>query len=110
MARADLHLEIGTLSEGVTVSGEAPLLDTSTALQQTVISRDVLEALPNRTDVWSIARVIPGVVMSKVDVGGTEQFLQSSASVRGRAWTRPRGGRCRRSSWVRRSPWASSSS
>jgi hypothetical protein len=85
VARADLHLEIGTLSEGVTVSGEAPLLDTSTALKQTVISRDVLEALPNRTDVWSIARVIPGVVMSKVDVGGTEQFLQSSASVRGNA-------------------------
>jgi hypothetical protein len=85
VARADLSLEIGTLSEGVTVSGEAPLLDTSTALKQTVISRDVLEALPNRTDVWSIARVIPGVVMSKVDVGGTEQFLQSSASVRGNA-------------------------
>ena len=85
VARADLSLEIGTLAEGVTVSGEAPLLDTSTALKQTVISRDVLEALPNRTDVWSIARVIPGVVMSKVDVGGTEQFLQSSASVRGNA-------------------------
>jgi hypothetical protein len=85
VSRADLKLEIGTLEEGVTVSGEAPLLDTSTALKQTVISRDVLEALPNRTDVWSIARVIPGVVMSKVDVGGTEQFLQSSASVRGNA-------------------------
>jgi hypothetical protein len=85
IARADVTLEIGSLSEGVTVSGEAPLLDTSTALKQTVISRDVLEAMPNRTDVWSIARVIPGVVMSKVDVGGTEQFLQSSASVRGNA-------------------------
>ena len=85
VSRADLSLEIGTLAEGVTVSGEAPLLDTSTALKQTVISRDVLESLPNRTDVWSIARVIPGVVMSKVDVGGTEQFLQSSATVRGNA-------------------------
>ena len=85
VARADVKLEIGTLAEGVTVSGEAPLLDTSTALKQTVISREVLEAMPNRTDVWSIARVIPGVVMSKVDVGGTEQFLQSSATVRGNA-------------------------
>jgi hypothetical protein len=85
VARADLNLAIGNLEEGVTVSGEAPLLDTSTALKQTVISREVLEALPNRTDVWSIARVIPGVVMSKIDVGGTEQFLQSSASVRGNA-------------------------
>jgi hypothetical protein len=85
VARADLRLEIGTMEEGVTVSGEAPLLDTSTALKQTVISRDALESMPNRTDVWSIARVIPGVVLSKIDVGGTEQFLQSSASVRGNA-------------------------
>ena len=85
VARADLKLEIGTLEEGVTVSGEAPLLDTSTALRQTVISKEALETLPNRTDVWSIARVIPGVIMNKVDVGGTEQFLQSSASVRGTA-------------------------
>lgn len=85
VARADLKLEIGTLQEGITVSGAAPLLDTSTALKQTVISREMLESLPNRSDVWSIARVIPGVVMNKVDVGGTEQFLQSSASVRGTA-------------------------
>ena len=82
LARADLRLEIGSLAEGVTVSGEAPLLDTSTALKQTVISRDALEAMPNRTDVWSIARVIPGVVLSKLDVGGTAQFLQSGAVAR----------------------------
>ena len=43
-ARADLKLEIGTLTEGVTVSGEAPLLDTTTALRQTVLSREVLNA------------------------------------------------------------------
>lgn len=83
VARADARLEIGAVSETVTVSGEVALLDTQTALKQTVISRDALEAMPNRTDVWSIARVIPGVVLSKLDVGGTEQFLQSAASVRG---------------------------
>ena len=37
MARGDVTLTIGSLSEGVTVSGEAPLIDTSTALKQTVI-------------------------------------------------------------------------
>jgi hypothetical protein len=85
MSRADLKLEIGTVQESVVVSGDSPLLDTSTALKQTVISRDMLQALPNRTDVWSIARVIPGVTMSKIDVGGTEQFLNSVATVRGNA-------------------------
>ena len=57
VARADFKLEVGTLEEGITVSGQSPLLDTSTALKQTVISREMLESLPNRSDVWSIARV-----------------------------------------------------
>src|SRR4029077_15397865 len=82
-ARVDLKLEIGTLSEGITVKGESPLLDTTSALKQTVLSRDVLDSLPNRIDVWSIARVIPSVVLSKVDVGGSESFLQSTATVHG---------------------------
>src|SRR5437868_8516881 len=79
-ARADLRLEIGSLAEGVTVSGEAPLLDTTTALRQTVLSREQLEALPNHSDVWSIAKVLPGVTLNKVDVGGSEGFLQSLAT------------------------------
>ena len=82
-ARVDLKLEIGTLQEGVTVTGESPLLDTTSALKQTVLSREVLDSLPNRIDVWSVARVIPSVVLSKVDVGGSESFLQSTATVHG---------------------------
>ncbi len=82
-ARADARLEIGTMEEGIVVSGEAPLLDTSSALKQTVLTQEVLESLPNRMDVWSITRVIPSIVVSKVDVGGSESFLQSGVTVRG---------------------------
>jgi hypothetical protein len=82
-ARADAKLEIGTMEEGVVVTGEAPLLDTTSALKQTVISQEVLESLPNRMDVWAITRVIPSVIVSKVDVGGSESFLQSGVTVRG---------------------------
>ncbi|MBI3402488.1 MAG: TonB-dependent receptor [Acidobacteria bacterium] len=82
-ARADVRLEIGTLAEGITVKGESPLLDTTSALKQTVVSREMLESLPNRVDVWGVARVIPSVVLSKVDVGGSESFLQSTATVHG---------------------------
>ena len=82
-ARVDLKLDIGTLQEGVTVTGASPLLDTTSALKQTVLSREVLDSLPNRSDVWAVARVIPSVVLSKVDVGGSESFLQSTATVHG---------------------------
>jgi hypothetical protein len=82
-ARADLTLPIGQLEEGIVVSGEAPLLDTTSALKQTVISQEILQSLPNRIDVWSITRVIPSVVASKVDVGGSESFQQSGITVHG---------------------------
>ncbi len=82
-SRADARLEIGTMEEGIVVSGEAPLLDTSSALKQTVLTQEVLESLPNRMDVWSITRVIPSIIVSKVDVGGSESFLQSGVTVRG---------------------------
>ncbi len=82
-ARADLKLEVGGLQEGVTVTGEAPLLDTTSALKQTVITRQELEALPNRVDIWSVTRVMPSVIMNKVDVGGSQMFLQSQATTRG---------------------------
>jgi len=82
-ARADLQLPIGQLEEGIVVSGEAPLLDTTSALKQTVLSQEILQTLPNRIDVWSITRVIPSVVASKVDVGGSESFQQSGITVHG---------------------------
>jgi hypothetical protein len=84
-SRADLTLAIGQLEEGVVVSGEAPLLDTTSALRQTALSQEVLQMLPNRGDLWSITRVIPSIVMSKVDVGGSEGIQQSAATVHGTA-------------------------
>ena len=81
--RVDLKLDIGTLEEGLIVRGEAPLLDTTSALKQTVLPREVLNAMPNRVDVWSVARVVPSVILSKVDVGGSEAFLQSTPTVHG---------------------------
>src|SRR3989449_9778837 len=81
--RVDLKLDIGTLEEGVIVKGESPLLDTTSALKQVVLPREVLNAMPNRVDVWSVARVVPSVILSKVDVGGSEAFLQSTPTVHG---------------------------
>ena len=83
-SRADLRLEVGALEETLTVTGEAPLLDTTNALRQTVISREELSAMPNRTDIWSMARIVPGIVMNNIDVGGTERFFQGFATARGR--------------------------
>jgi hypothetical protein len=42
----DLMLEVGTLQETITVTGEAPLIDTSTASTGGTIDREQLEVLP----------------------------------------------------------------
>ena len=51
-ARVDLRLEVGGLAENITVTGGAPLLDTTSAMRQTVLSRELLDSMPNRVDVW----------------------------------------------------------
>ena len=60
-SRADLKLAVGDVAETVTVSGVAPLLDTTSALKQTVMSRTVIDSVPAGADVWSIARLVPAV-------------------------------------------------
>ncbi|HUF66725.1 MAG TPA: TonB-dependent receptor [Gemmatimonadaceae bacterium] len=82
-ARADLTLRIDDLQETVTVSGAAPLLDTTAVLKQTVMTREVLDTLPGTNDVWSIGRLVPAVIQNNIDVGGTGGFQQSTTSVHG---------------------------
>src|SRR5262245_62741722 len=82
-SRADLTLQVNQLQETVTVSGEAPLLDTTAVLNQTVMTRDVLDTLPGTNDVWSIGRMVPAVIQNNIDVGGTGAFQQSTTSVHG---------------------------
>jgi Carboxypeptidase regulatory-like domain/TonB-dependent Receptor Plug Domain len=81
--RADLTLEVGNISDTVTVTGESPLLDTTSALNQAVLDRTTLDKLPTGHDLWSIGRTVPGVVLSKYDVGGNESFQQSTPTIHG---------------------------
>jgi Carboxypeptidase regulatory-like domain/TonB dependent receptor-like, beta-barrel/TonB-dependent Receptor Plug Domain len=81
--RVNLTLQVGEITDSITVTGTAPLLDTTTALSQAVLDRATLDKLPSGHDLWSIGRTVPGVLISKYDVGGNESFQQSSASVHG---------------------------
>src|SRR5262245_38279479 len=46
--RADLQLQVGEITDAVTVTGEAPLLDTSTALDQAGLGPGRLDKLATR--------------------------------------------------------------
>jgi hypothetical protein len=83
VATVNAKLEVGSVSETITVTGESPTVDTRSNLQQTVMNQEVLEGIPSGRDPWSVAKVIPGVQVSTYDVGGTQSFQQSSLSAHG---------------------------
>ena len=76
-------LEVGSVSETITVTGESPTVDTKSNLQQTVMNQDILEGVPSGRDPWSVAKIIPGVQVATYDVGGTQSYQQSSLSSHG---------------------------
>ena len=83
VATVNAKLEVGTVTEAVTVSGRSPTIDTKSNLQQTVMSQEILEGVPTGRDPWSIAKLIPGVQVSTYDVGGTQSIQQSGLSAHG---------------------------
>lgn len=82
-ATVDAALEVGRLEETVTVSGESPTVDTTSNLQQTVMSQEILEGIPTGRDLWSVAKLIPGVLVATYDVGGQQSMQQSGMSAHG---------------------------
>ncbi len=82
-ATVDTALEVGRMEETVTVTGESPTVDTKSNLQQTVMSQELLEGIPTGRDPWSVAKLIPGVLSSTYDVGGTQGMQQSTLVAHG---------------------------
>jgi hypothetical protein len=81
--RVDLTMEVGGLTDEVTVSGEVQLLDTASAQNQQVLSREVLDTLPTGNDLWSIGRIVPSVLVQAYDVGGNNSFNNQTLSAHG---------------------------
>ena len=84
-ARVDVELGVGTLQETVTVSGASPVVDVSTTVTQTNITKDLYEAIPTGRNPWVMAGLVPGVVTGRLDVGGTEGMQQYNLEAFGSA-------------------------
>jgi len=70
-AAVNADLPVGALQETVTVSGASPLVDTQNVRKQTLITSELLDALPTSTKNWAtIVEVTPGFSGSFADVAG----------------------------------------
>jgi len=82
-ATVNIQLSIGALEESVTVTGQNPLVDVSSAARTEVITRDLLDALPTPRNTQSFGYLAQGVRLSKPDVGGAQMMEQVNMRVHG---------------------------
>ncbi|MBA3269469.1 MAG: carboxypeptidase regulatory-like domain-containing protein [Acidobacteria bacterium] len=83
--RMDVDMAVGSLQETVTVSGASPVVDVSSTVTQTNITKELYEAIPSGRNPWVMAGLVPGVITGRLDVGGTEGMQQYNLEAFGSA-------------------------
>jgi hypothetical protein len=74
-ARTDFVLEVGSVEETVTVSGESPLINVADGSVGTVINRLFVENMPlSGRSFQALIQLAPGVVLTKTNVNSQGQF------------------------------------
>jgi len=77
-AQVNVSLSVGALQETVTVSGQSPVIDTSSTRIQTNYDQQTLASIPNARDMWSLLATTPSVTLNRVDVGGATAGRQTT--------------------------------
>src|SRR5690349_966092 len=76
-------LRVGALEETVNVSGQSPIVDVQNAVQQQVLSRAVLDAVPTGRSVPTLGAMLTGARLALPDVGGTSGMQNRDLTVHG---------------------------
>jgi hypothetical protein len=69
-ATVNADLKVGSVEETITVSGEAPLVDTASTKKQVVLDHDAVQNLPSSRQYFTLARMAAGTSGGGSDVGG----------------------------------------
>lgn len=77
-ANVDVSMMLNpTVSEAITVTAAAPLLDTRKSGTGATIDQTELQSIPTARDPWMILQSTPGVMVDRINVGGTQSGQQS---------------------------------
>src|SRR5262245_50154483 len=84
-ATVDGELKVGTVAETITVTGESPIVDIQTTKQQRVLDKDIVREIPSSRQYYSVAVLIPGVVVTgqTVDAGGSATSSTAGFAIHG---------------------------
>lgn len=76
-ATVNVALEVATVAETVTVTGESPVVDVQNATVGVNFNQTLLRDLPNARDIWVVLAQTPGVTTTRFDVGGSTMGTQT---------------------------------
>ena len=73
----DADMQIATVAETVTVTGESPVVDVKSTGVAATFDKTQLDEVPTATDMWAVLQQSPGVRVQGFDVGGSHKSQQS---------------------------------
>ncbi len=76
-------MKLSKVEATVTVSGEAPLLDTRKVGTGAVVNRQEMDMIPSARDPWVVMQTVPGVQVDRMNVGGNMSGQQSIFMAKG---------------------------
>src|SRR5262245_34092583 len=82
-ATMNVELAVASLQETVTVTGDSPVIDTSSTRLQQNFKLEQRQEIPNSRDLWSLLAVTPAVTMGRIDVGGNRAGTQTGYTAYG---------------------------
>ena len=82
-ATINAELSVGALEETVTVTGESPVVDITSAARSQVLDREAIDSIPTGRSIQGMAQLVPGVSLNLPDTGGARAMQQTYMTVRG---------------------------
>ncbi|MGE3188934.1 MAG: carboxypeptidase regulatory-like domain-containing protein, partial [Vicinamibacterales bacterium] len=82
-AQVNGELNLSSVQETVTVTGESPLVDTKETGTKSTFDLETLQNLPSARDPWVMLERAPAITMDRVNVGGSQSGQQSGYISRG---------------------------
>ena len=71
------------LEETLTVVGESPMVDVRGSTTQTILTAEVIAALPSARNVFDMTKFVIGMSTSAPDVGGSTSHLYTATKIHG---------------------------
>jgi len=70
-------LKVGALEESITVTGNSPVVDVTTAVHTSVLNREAVDNIPTGRTIQGMGQLIVGINLSLPDTGGARAMQQT---------------------------------